>query len=472
MEIRYQREINHNYMILSGPETENATAFECQMLSDNEIRGLLRFRLRRSGRGKEFLYDITSRQPLSRILDSRKLRGKEIRSIARSLLKTVETLPEYLLEEQELLLAPEYVYADPETLEVMLSLVPGRRSDFREELSSFLKVILEKTDHQDADGIMTAYHLYEESRKENYGIGDLLRCLEEPEETERQRTPREPGAGAAAQEVFRETGENMPGESLPGEKMARRDFPGGGIPRKGGISRKGRKPPGPGGILKKGLPVLVGAEFLSWYLLGLRGLVFPGTVFAGVFIAFSAWSLLAAKRSGRGEESREPAGKEALPEDRGGRDTGYRRILPMTTGEAEKREEEARARRMEKSFAEGTVLLGRAVRTGDLVLDPVRRNMDPVRVSYTPFVLGKHPELADCCVEEDAVSRMHARIDRREDRYFVTDLNSTNGTSVGGQLLEANETRELRDGDLLELAGVGFYVQLSGNRGAPYTQID
>ena len=144
MEIRYQREINHNYMILSGPETENATAFECQMLSDNEIRGLLRFRLRRSGRGKEFLYDITSRQPLSRILDSRKLRGKEIRSIARSLLKTVETLPEYLLEEQELLLAPEYVYADPETLEVMLSLVPGRTADILKSLEKKGQIVREK----------------------------------------------------------------------------------------------------------------------------------------------------------------------------------------------------------------------------------------------------------------------------------------------------------------------------------------
>jgi pSer/pThr/pTyr-binding forkhead associated (FHA) protein len=84
---------------------------------------------------------------------------------------------------------------------------------------------------------------------------------------------------------------------------------------------------------------------------------------------------------------------------------------------------------------------------------------------YTPFVLGKHRELTDFCVREETVSRMHARIDLEQDRYSVTDLNSTNGTRVNGRMLAANETTELADGDFLELGDTGYRVRYGNRRG-------
>lgn len=41
MEIRYSREMNHNYMIIEAPEKE--TGYAVQMLSANAIEGLLSF---------------------------------------------------------------------------------------------------------------------------------------------------------------------------------------------------------------------------------------------------------------------------------------------------------------------------------------------------------------------------------------------------------------------------------------------
>lgn len=48
-----------------------------------------------------------------------------------------------------------------------------------------------------------------------------------------------------------------------------------------------------------------------------------------------------------------------------------------------------------------------------------------------------------------AVSRPHARIERREDGYMLFDLNSANGTQVNGVLLEGPV--ELRHGDVISL---------------------
>lgn len=64
------------------------------------------------------------------------------------------------------------------------------------------------------------------------------------------------------------------------------------------------------------------------------------------------------------------------------------------------------------------------------------------------MVVGRD-ETADIRVDEPLVSRAHARIERRGERYVVLDLGSTNLTRVNGEVV--NE-RELRHGDELRFA--------------------
>lgn len=78
------------------------------------------------------------------------------------------------------------------------------------------------------------------------------------------------------------------------------------------------------------------------------------------------------------------------------------------------------------------------------------------RNSYYPFVIGKHKELADYVLDYKTVSRFHLRLDRTEDKITVTDLNSTNGTTVAGVLLAVNETAELNPGDEVRIADLRF----------------
>ena len=77
-------------------------------------------------------------------------------------------------------------------------------------------------------------------------------------------------------------------------------------------------------------------------------------------------------------------------------------------------------------------------------------------IEYVPFIIGKSADMADACLERKTVSRLHARIDRKEGVFILTDLNSTNGTTVEGYKLEANETVSLKDGDRVMLADAVF----------------
>jgi hypothetical protein len=53
--------------------------------------------------------------------------------------------------------------------------------------------------------------------------------------------------------------------------------------------------------------------------------------------------------------------------------------------------------------------------------------------------------------EDDAVSRRHAWIFRRDDRFYLRDLDSTNGTEVNGRRLEPEEFVPLYSGDEIRL---------------------
>ena len=57
---------------------------------------------------------------------------------------------------------------------------------------------------------------------------------------------------------------------------------------------------------------------------------------------------------------------------------------------------------------------------------------------------------------DDTVSRLHVRIDQKDGGYTLTDLNSTNGTTVNNRKLEANEMVPLQVGDLVDIAGYHF----------------
>ena len=111
MEIRYSREMNHNYMIIEAPEEE--TGYAVQMLSANAIEGLLKFRVRQTEEAREYYYEITSRQPLRRVLEKRTLSGQKLRSILLGVLAVLKRVEEYLLKEEQLLLDPEYLYLEP-----------------------------------------------------------------------------------------------------------------------------------------------------------------------------------------------------------------------------------------------------------------------------------------------------------------------------------------------------------------------
>lgn len=73
-----------------------------------------------------------------------------------------------------------------------------------------------------------------------------------------------------------------------------------------------------------------------------------------------------------------------------------------------------------------------------------------------PFVIGKGREWADGVIPHNLVSRIHAQFEEEEGEIFITDLNSTNGTGVNDEVLEANQTVQLKSGDVIHFSEVYY----------------
>ena len=70
--------------------------------------------------------------------------------------------------------------------------------------------------------------------------------------------------------------------------------------------------------------------------------------------------------------------------------------------------------------------------------------------------VGRQGAMCDICIEDNSISRVHAKLEKIGDRVIVTDLGSTNGTFLNGRLLPVNEAVETSVGDKLSFAKLEY----------------
>ena len=80
--------------------------------------------------------------------------------------------------------------------------------------------------------------------------------------------------------------------------------------------------------------------------------------------------------------------------------------------------------------------------------------------------IGRAPE-CDLCLPDKSVSRKHASVEWREAAWFVTDLGSTQGTTLSGERLDPHQPVILRDGDSLQIGRHSLHVTVTDDPEPP-----
>lgn len=83
-----------------------------------------------------------------------------------------------------------------------------------------------------------------------------------------------------------------------------------------------------------------------------------------------------------------------------------------------------------------------------------------IQIIGTSFLLGKGSASDYCIVGNSAVSRKHACITKEEDGYYLSDLQSTNGTFLNGRRLDREEKVLLNAEDEIVLADEVFVLEM------------
>lgn len=429
MEVYYQREMNHNYLIIE-PDTCQGWSYEVKMLLNNSIEGLLKFRMKQVDQNQQFFYEITSKQPLSRLLENRSITAKEIRALLFGIASMLERVELYLLREQGILLEPEYIYVEPAAFEVFFCLVPGRKGEFPQELQKLLYYLLKKADHQDKECVVLVYGLYQASQKENYGMEDLFHVLSagkdessevqkaEPLYEEDKAWEQEASNGKAA--VI-----NQPGTSAAKYKY-----------------------------LLIFLITVIAGPMLTWLWKG-RGGLEKGKWFLAIADLLAGLVCGICWFNSQKKTDMSAAVKATVMEN------GSLVEKQTEHWQLDFEQEEQKAEKAEKvPEAEFQTVLLADLEGGEKKkqrrLVSLQGNTEDIPIAYYPYIIGRTDGLADFGLDYPEVSRMHVKFDMEADNYIVTDLNSTNGTKVQENRLNANESCNICTGDTIWIGNLGF----------------
>ncbi len=454
MEISYRQDINHNYMIIRK-EGSAELSFSEKMLLHNRIPGLLKMSIQHLNGETFYCYDIRSMQAITNFYEGRVLKFEEIRSLLAGFAECASNMGSYLLNASALLLKPECVFRDLENSSPVFCCYPESTGENSGYFMEFARFLIDHTDPEDENAVRLSYDYYQQTADGIFSPENLLK---------RQGGVSAPENKSAGEEFFED--QPLPVESLWKDEAPADYYYGTGEVKNektASQSEKEKKSRIVFSALVMGLSAVVFIalifypELFGYFGITRNGLLILGGTAALFFAASAACLLYLLLRKGE-DKQKNTASKElpdSIPDSAGS-------LRSDTLEKEERRSEEER--QALKAYSGQTVLLTdfkeqvmpeAPVKIPALIRE-VEGEREKTEIEKTPFMIGKLAGHADMVIADQRISRLHACIRKEGSRYFLSDLNSTNGTFLNGRRLEQNEAAALEDGDLIRLAGLSM----------------
>ncbi len=449
MDIRFKNDANHNYMIIKkerGPVNINHE----KMAIRNNIEGLLRINLHFIDNEAFYYYEIRSKQSLKHLFEGRYISGTELTAFFKGMVKVFRELEQYLLPSEGIIFDPEYIYVDIDTCRPEFAFFPSAASGRGDDLTTLARFFIDHADRNDSRAQQLAYDYYEAVTEGIISPEGLIGSVSEerniPVSYEEDSFKGGDNEGSETGFDYWETQEDMSKLDyfLKSDPQKERDK---GILKIAGICL--------------GL-IIVSAVF--YLVIALNPALIPslkmneteyitaGCIIALLFGAAVTVVIFVYNRQRMRQKENEMQQKKELLEKNVEDPFAEAEMRGSSDPDDEDEDKKTTLLSFNKSMGRGATLTGND--QGRYVC---------FFLDQSPFVIGKKGDKANGILSNPAVSRIHASIRENNGRYFLSDMNSTNGTFVNGRRLELNETVVLEDGDNLGFAGtvLSFRNQMS-----------
>ena len=455
MRTEFSRDMDHNYLILQEDIAVDTSAYQVRMLAGNVIPSILKCRIQSLDGSQFFSYDITSKQPLSVLYEEKKFRIKDLQMVLGGFVNVMEELTEFLMNPEQLILRPEYIYLDIESQKVYFCCLPGFYREIQQQFRELTEYILPKLDHEDEQAVVLGYGIYKKALEPGFHLETVKAAVYRKEEIKKEKSDfriKEKLENKAELENEEQEAVQWQEISEQNEKEEKKNI------------FKNRKIKS-AAVCAAGLLLLLAVlaastlGYIPW--LSVETAIAAGMLMLGLG-ALSVWIFEKKKRKQENEEIWKKKSNKTLPEREMALHEAKRsEDLSEKWGQGEDHVETELGETgalFDKTLGEDRVLGETVVLSTGQQQGPasfVSREPGELATIYLDrdlMVVGKLVNAADAVIPVPTVSRVHARIRKKDDGYYLTDLNSRNGTAVNGIMLKGNEEYLLQDEDEVDFA--------------------
>ncbi|MBQ9612656.1 MAG: FHA domain-containing protein [Lachnospiraceae bacterium] len=506
----------HRKQALSGSGLEpqdSSRGYQYRMLAANSVEGLLPCACR-SINGQQYLYyDITSRQNLEDLYGSYVIEASLVKRLLYAIVDTGEALGNYLLEDNRILLRPEFVYYDFGTDRYYFIYYPGtditdgNSGNGGKELFEFL---LASSDPADAE---SAYILYRLSEAASYSGFRLQRSFLDREYRTFEQTSDMEEEGIAFLDSGGESREAQPygqtarrqdfSEYDPLDRPGRRETeaqthqnreflsgnagiaaePGGSDVKKAGV-RQGMEDLQETSQNNTAKHCLLGAaaalSIAVIFELMLQKIILPvldldpwklqirsgvlTLIILSLFLAGSSvFITYRAHRDKKNPEAEKKEEKSTHSEHSTVSGMEYsvqigavQNIRKDTSEEYDYRFDHDRAPAEPDHGQEKTIAQAEKNRTLNKLYGTGAARSYRIDLNNLPCTVGRDPRYAGIVLRDPSISPVHARFEADGENVLMTDLNSVYGILLNGEALSARETIGICPGDEVQLGELTF----------------
>lgn len=450
MRAEYKRDMNHNYLILYGEDEINTDSYQVRMLVGNVIPSLLKCRIQ--GMDGRFLvyFDITSKQALSVLYEEKKMGVEDLRLIFGGFVKAMEDAAEYLMNPGQFIISPEYIYTDIEKQEIYFCMMPGYEKDIKEQFQFLTEYILPKIDHQDQDAVILGYGVYKRAMEDSFHLEHIKEELYKTQGQQGTTTTKAEQMKTESEQRQESEDFNPEEEGFWENEEINQEFV-----RDGEKSKRLSLPQKTGVIV---LAAILLCGIAATTLMGYLPYLETGTIL-GIIIVLVACVMLfvyvskikkkpGALRQGREEERDKPKGITGkVPTDQTDQSQNTIKSVVKSTNKPV-----VKSSQLHADYGETVVLSAGAVSGPASLVSKEPGEQATIYINEDLTVIGKLETACDAVISLPTVSRIHAKIRKKEDAYYLTDMNSRNGTAVNGRLLLPDEEYRLEPEDEVDFA--------------------
>ncbi len=476
MEIQYQKDYKKSCVLLTPDPKLDLDSYPVRMLQYHTSDVLLPCSLQSMDNRTEFCYDITAKESLQDHLLHQKVKACDLRELLEEFIRMLSETEMFLLDADQILLQPELVFYDKENHHLQFCWFPGEKTEIYLQFRNLMEYLLPLLDHRDDEAVRIGYGVYRCLMEPGFHIEQIKAQLyrgQRETEVEQEDIPTE-REEREEREESRESSEH----SRERAQAIRSFFE----ESDEDLEEAEKKQPGKSGKRSGLLVILWAAAFLGVCVLRCLGyltfLTFP-VLLCGFLIVLALLLvnefLISKKKKDApvdGQTQKKglhqgsmaqasiqwPGKKVVEPEE-------IRQMYSQGQEQAEAADAGGQEAIRESAFSgqghlDDTQPLPTQVRSVIRLRSQSPDKRPDLELQRDWAMIGKNADMADVVIDWPTISRIHAKLCKVEQDFYLTDLNSMNGTWVNGTAIAGQGGCKVEAGDVIRFADAEYVLEV------------